>query len=307
MNTPATSLPERRLGRTNERVSVIGMGGYHLGKPDLPDLDAARLIHAGIDRGITFLDNSWDYNGGTSELRMGRALAAGGYRDKVFLMTKIDGRSAAAFTEQFEESLQRLSTDRVDLVQFHEIIRPSDADRIFAAGGALEAALAAKAAGKTRYIGFTGHKHPDILLRMFELANRHGFTFDTVQMPLNVLDAHYQSFEKLVLPVALSLDTGIIAMKTFGDHFILDTGAVAPVDMLHYGLNLPVSVVVTGIDRPEILEQAVSAALSFRPLGQDAVRALLDASATFARDGKNERYKSSGLFDSTAQNPQWLG
>ncbi len=308
MTTIATDrLPERRLGRTNERVSIIGMGGFHLGKPDLPDLDAIKLIHAGIDRGITFLDNAWDYNAGNSELRMGRALTIGGYRDKVFLMTKIDGRTAAAFSEQFEQSLHRLLTDRVDLVQFHENIRPDDADRIFAPGGALEAALAAKAAGKTRFIGFTGHKNPDYHLHMLELAKQHGFTFDTVQMPLNIFDAHYQSFEKKVLPAALELDMGIIAMKTFGDHFILDTGAVTPLDMLHYGMHLPTSVVVTGIDKPEILEQAIAAATSFAPLAQTKVETLLAASATFARDGKSELYKSTGYFDSTFQNPQWLG
>ena len=302
-----TDLPMRRLGRTNERVSSIGMGGFHLGKPDLPDADAIELIHAGIDRGITFLDNSWDYNSGMSELRMGRALTVGGYRDKVFLMTKIDGRTKAAFTEQFEQSLHRLLTDRVDLVQFHENIRPDDADRIFAPGGALEAAVAAKKAGKTRFIGFTGHKNPDYHLHMLELAKRHGFEFDTVQMPLNVFDAHYSSFEKKVLPVALERDMGIIAMKTFGDHFILDTGAVSPIDMLHYSLHLPTSVVVTGIDKPEVLDQAIAAATSFAPLGAEKIAQMLGASETFARDGKNELYKSTGFFDSTVQNPHWLG
>jgi aryl-alcohol dehydrogenase-like predicted oxidoreductase len=308
MTTPLISaLPTRRLGRTNERVSIIGMGGFHLGKPDMPDLDAIKLIHAGIDRGITFLDNSWDYNAGNSELRMGRALSIAGYRDRVFLMTKIDGRTSAAFSEQFEQSLHRLLTDRVDLVQFHENIRPDDADRIFAPGGALEAALAAKAAGKTRFIGFTGHKNPAYHLHMLDLARKNGFAFDTVQMPLNVLDAHYLSFEKIVLPRALELDMGIIAMKTFGDHFILDTGAVTPIDMLHYGMNLPTSVVVTGIDRAEILDQAIAAATTFAPLEEAKLSAMLDASATFAQDGKNELYKSSGYFDSTVQNPHWLG
>jgi aryl-alcohol dehydrogenase-like predicted oxidoreductase len=302
-----SDIPKRRLGRTEEQVSMIGMGGFHLGQPSTPDADAIKLIHAGIDRGITFLDNSWDYNNGTSELRMGRALSIAGYRDKVFLMTKIDGRTKAAASAQIEESLNRLLTDRLDLLQFHENIRPDDADRIFAEGGALEAALAAKAAGKIRYIGFTGHKDPTYHLHMLEVARTRGFTFDTVQMPLNVMDAHFKSFERQVLPRALELDMGILAMKTFGDKFILETGAVSPIDMLHYGLNLPTSVVITGIDKPEILDQAIAAATSFAPLSPAKVAEILAKTATLARDGKNEPYKTSRFFDSTVQNPSWLG
>jgi len=302
-----SDIPKRRLGRTEEMVSMIGMGGFHLGQPSTPDADAIKLIHAGIDRGITFLDNSWDYNNGTSELRMGRALSVGGYRDKVFLMTKIDGRTKAAAAAQIEESLNRLLTDRLDLLQFHENIRPDDADRIFAEGGALEAALAAKAAGKVRYIGFTGHKDPDYHLHMIEVARAHGFTFDTVQMPLNVMDAHFKSFERKVLPVALELDMGILAMKTFGDKFILETGAVSPIDMLHYGLNLPTSVVITGIDKPEILDQAIAAATTFAPLSAEKVAEILAKTAGLAVEGKSELYKTTHFFDSTVQNPSWLG
>jgi len=302
-----SDIPKRRLGRTEEMVSMIGMGGFHLGQPSTPDADAIKLIHAGIDRGITFLDNSWDYNNGTSELRMGRALSVGGYRDKVFLMTKIDGRTKAAAAAQIEESLNRLLTDRLDLLQFHENIRPDDADRIFAEGGALEAALAAKAAGKVRYIGFTGHKDPDYHLHMIEVARAHRFTFDTVQMPLNVMDAHFKSFERKVLPVALELDMGILAMKTFGDKFILETGAVSPIDMLHYGLNLPTSVVITGIDKPEILDQAIAAATTFAPLSAEKVAEILAKTAGLAVEGKSELYKTTHFFDSTVQNPSWLG
>jgi aryl-alcohol dehydrogenase-like predicted oxidoreductase len=302
-----SDIPKRRLGRTGEMVSMIGMGGFHLGQPSTPDSDAIKLIHAGIDRGITFLDNSWDYNAGMSELRMGRALSLAGYRDKVFLMTKIDGRTKAAAAAQIDESLSRLLTDRLDLLQFHENIRPDDADRIFAAGGAFEAALEAKAAGKIRYIGFTGHKNPDYHLHMIEVAKARGFTFDTVQMPLNVMDAHYNSFERKVLPVALDLDMGILAMKTFGDKFILETGAVDPIDMLHYGMNLPTSVVITGIDKPEILDQAIRAATTFAPLSEAKVAEILAKTADLARDGKNEPYKTTHFFDSTVQNPSWLG
>jgi aryl-alcohol dehydrogenase-like predicted oxidoreductase len=235
LSVPTTSeVPKRRLGRTGELVSAIGLGGFHIGMPHQPDADAIALIHAAVDRGITFLDNSWDYNAGTSELRMGRALSYGGYRDRVFLMTKIDGRTKAAAAEQIEQSLNRLLTDHLDLLQFHENIRPDDADRIFAPGGAFEAVMEAKRAGKIRFVGFTGHKNPDYHLHMIDVATANGFTFDTVQMPLNVMDAHYESFEKKVIPVALGLDMGILAMKTFGDPHILATKAVDPIDMLHY-------------------------------------------------------------------------
>jgi aryl-alcohol dehydrogenase-like predicted oxidoreductase len=300
-------IPKRRLGRTNEHVSVIGMGGFHLGMPSTPDSDIMDLIHAGIDRGITFLDNSWDYNAGMSELRMGRALSLGGYRDKVFLMTKVDGRTAASFNEQLDQSLHRLLTDRLDLIQFHENIRPDDADRIFAEGGAFEAALAAKKAGKVRFIGFTGHKKPAYHLHMIELAKQHDFTFDTVQMPINVMDAHYDSFAKNVIPVAQELDMGILAMKTFGDGFIVKTGLVDPVDMLHYSMHLPTSVVITGIDKPEILDQAIYAAVSFKPLSDAKVAEILAKTESAAAEGKNEPYKTSHFFDSTFQNPSWLG
>jgi aryl-alcohol dehydrogenase-like predicted oxidoreductase len=308
LTVPDTSeIPKRRLGRTNEYVSAIGLGGFHIGQPSQPDGEAIELIHTAIDRGITFLDNSWDYNAGMSELRMGRALSYGGYRDKVFLMTKIDGRTKAAAAEQIEQSLHRLLTDRIDLLQFHENIRPDDADRIFAEGGAFEAAMEAKEAGKIRFIGFTGHKRPEYHLHMIDVAKRHGFAFDTVQMPLNVMDAHFESFEKKVVPVAQELDMGILAMKTFGDHHILDTKLVDPIDMLHYGMNLPTSVVITGIDKPEILDQALRAATTFQPLSAEKVAELLAKTADAARDGATELYKTSHFFDSTVQNPSWLG
>jgi aryl-alcohol dehydrogenase-like predicted oxidoreductase len=300
-------IPKRRLGRTEELVSAIGLGGFHLGQSQLADADVLKLIHDAIDRGITFMDNCWDYNGGTSELRMGRALSIGGYRDRTFLMTKIDGRTKEAARRQIDQSLARLLTDRLDLLQFHEVIRPGDADRIFAPGGAIEAAIEAREAGKVRYIGFTGHKDPAIHLHAIDVAARHGFTFDTVQMPLNVMDAHYRSFEHEVVPVALEHDMGILAMKTFGDPHILATGAVPPIEMLHYGLNLPASVVITGIDKPEILDQAVEAARTFRPLEPEEVARILAKSAPFAAAGKSELYKTTHFFDGTVQNPDWLG
>lgn len=295
----------RELGTTGERVSVIGMGGYHLGK-QTDASESINLIHAGIDRGITFLDNCWDYNDGISEVRMGQALR-NGYRQKVFLMTKMDGRTAREYIKQLEESLGRLQTDTIDLVQFHEVIRMEDPDRIFAPGGAMEAAVAAREAGKIRHIGFTGHKDPAVHLRMLETAQKHSFHFDTVQMPINVMDAHFRSFTKEVMPVALRQGIGILAMKTFGDHFILDSDTVQPIEALHYGLTQPVSVVITGIDNMQVLDQAFEAVRTFKPLDQAQVASLLARTAAAASDGKFERFKTTSQFDGTAQNPKWLG
>src|SRR6267154_6809326 len=247
----------RELGTTGERVSAIGMGGYHLGKQTDAN-ESINLMHTGIDRGITFLDNCWDYNDGISEVRMGQALRDG-YRSKVFLMTKMDGRTKTAYNLQLEQSLGRLQTDTIDLVQFHEVIRMEDPDRIFAPGGALEAAIAAREAGKIRYIGFTGHKDPAVHLRMLASAQKRGFHFDTVQMPINVMDAHFRSFTNEVMPVAIQQGIGVLAMKTFGDHFILDSKTIEPVEALRYSLTQPVSVVVIGIDSMPVMEQALSA------------------------------------------------
>ena len=306
VNRPqAPDMLYRQLGTTGEIVSAIGMGGYHLGK-DNDEQGSIRLLRAGVDRGITFLDNCWDYNDGISEVRMGWGLKDG-YRQKVFLMTKVDGRTKDAYNKQLEQSLGRLQTEMIDLVQFHECIRLEDPDRIFAPGGALEAAIAARQAGKIRYIGFTGHKDPAVHLRMFEMAEKHGFKFDTAQMPINVMDAHFRSFTKQVIPVALKQGTGVLAMKTFGDHFILDTGLVPPVEMLHYGLTQPVSVVITGIDRPEILDQAIHAAKSFQPMTQAQMDTILAKTQVAASDGKYELFKTTSHFDGTAQNPKWLG
>jgi uncharacterized protein len=295
----------RQLGTTGETISAIGMGGYHLGKQSDPD-ESIRLIHAGVDRGITFLDNCWDYNGGISEVRMGQALR-NGYRQKVFLMTKMDGRTAAEYNKQLEQSLGRLQTDMIDLVQFHEVIRMEDPDRIFAPGGAIEAAVAARQAGKIRFIGFTGHKDPAVHLRMLETAQKHNFHFDTVQMPINVMDAHFRSFTHQVMPVAIEQGIGVLAMKTFGDHFILASNTVQPIEALHYGLTQPVSTVITGIDSMAILDQAFEAARTFKPLTQAEVKSLLDRTQVAASEGKFELFKTTSHFDGTAANPKWLG
>ena len=211
----------RELGTTGERVSAIGMGGFHLAKdPSTTQADAIKLVRAAIDSGITFMDNCWDYNDGISEVRMGQALKDG-YRHRVFLMSKMDARTAKDYDKQLEQSMGRLDTDVIDLVQFHEILRFEDPDRIFAEDGAIHAAMKAREAGKIRYIGFTGHKDPAIHLRMFEIAEQHGFKFDTVQMPVNAMDAHFRSFTNQVIPVAQKHGAGVLAMKTFGDGYIL--------------------------------------------------------------------------------------
>ena len=297
----------RPLGTTGERVSLVGLGGFHLAKPGGATSDeAVRIVHAAIEAGINFCDNCWDYNEGESEVRLGRALASG-YRNRTFLMTKIDGRTAAAFNTQLDQSRQRLQTDHLDLCQFHEIIRMDDPERVFADGGAMEAALRAREAGKLRYIGFTGHKSPAIHAHMFAVAAQHKFHFDTVQMPLNVMDAHFDSFEQGVLPIALAQGTGVLGMKAFGDPFILQSGVATPIEMLQYPMNLPIALQVTGIDSQAILDQALQAVRSFVPMTPEQRADLLKRTAATAADGATERYKVSHHFDGTIQHPQWLG
>jgi len=296
----------RTLGQTGEKVSALGLGGYHIGKSQLTEEESIQLIRTAVDRGMNFLDNCWDYNNGVSEIRMGKALRDG-YRQKAFLMTKIDGRTKQAAALQIDESLSRLQSDHVDLMQFHEVIRMEDPDRIFASGGAMESMLAAKRAGKVRYIGFTGHKDPFVHLRMLELAKAHDFHFDAVQMPLNVMDTHFRSFQQQVVPVLVQEKIGILGMKAFGDHFILNSNTVKPIECLHYSLNLPVSVQITGIDSMQILDQAFEAAKTFRPLSQQEVAALRERTRMAAASGQFELYKTTSHFDGTAHNPSYLG
>ncbi|MCG3114868.1 MAG: aldo/keto reductase [Candidatus Manganitrophus sp. SA1] len=295
----------RTLGRTGEEVSLIGLGGYHIGDP--PDeAEAIRIIRKAIDHGVTFMDNCWDYHDGGSEIRMGKALRDG-YREKVFLMTKIDGRTKEAAAKQLDESLRRLQTDRIDLLQHHEIIRLEDPDRIFAEGGAHEALLAARQAGKIRYIGFTGHKDPLVHLRMLEVSEKYNFRFDAVQMPLNVMDAHFRSFQNRVLPLLIEEQIGVLGMKSMGGKIILESNAATPIECLHYAMNLPTSVVITGIDSMPILDQALEAARTFRPMTAAEVAALLQRTASAAAGGRYERFKTTPMFDGTALFPQWLG
>jgi predicted aldo/keto reductase-like oxidoreductase len=300
-----TGMQYRTLGKTGEKVSMMGLGGYHIGVQK-DEAESIRIIRSAVDNGVTFLDNCWDYNDGESEVRMGKALRDG-YRQRVFLMTKIDGRTREAATKQLEDSLRRLQTDHIDLLQFHEIIRPGDPEKVFAAGAGMEAIVEARKAGKVRYIGFTGHKGPDIHLKMLATADQHNFHFDAVQMPLNVMDAHFDSFGKKVLPVLVKKQIGVLGMKPMGSGWILRSGVVKPEECLHFAMNLPTSVVITGCDKMEILESSLNAARSFKPMGEAQVTELLAKTADSAKDGKFEGYKTTDNFDGTAHNPQWLG
>ena len=303
-NTKA-ELPRRMLGRTGEKVSMVGLGGYHIGNQK-DEQESIRIIRTALDSGINFLDNCWDFNGGESEVRMGKALR-GGYRQRAFVMTKIDGRTKKAAAQQLEESLRRLQTDHIDLLQFHEIIRMEDPERVFAAGGGMEAVVEAQKAGKVRYIGFTGHKSPDIHLKMLETADAHHFHFDAVQMPLNVMDAHYNSFGKKVLPVLLKKEISVLGMKPMGAGIILRSKTVEPMECLHYAMSLPTSVVITGCDSVTLVEQAVTAAKTFLPMSETQVAALLAKTKDAAKNGEFEGYKTTTNFDGTTHNPQWLG
>jgi aryl-alcohol dehydrogenase-like predicted oxidoreductase len=285
---------------------MLGLGGSHIGTPNLSDAEAIRIIRTAIDAGLNFMDNSWDYNDGVSETRVGKALKDG-YRAKAFVMTKVDGRTKKEAGKQIDESLKRLQVDHIDLLQHHEIIRFEDPDRIFTAGGAMEAFLDAKRAGKIRYIGFTGHKDPHIHLYMLQKAKENDFHFDTVQMPLNLMDAHFRSFEKAVLPVLVAEGIGVLGMKSMGSGVLLKSNTVAPADYLRYALSLPASVVITGIDSMEILDQTLEVARNFRPLTPAETHALLVKTAAAAENGEFELFKTTSHFDSTAQNPKWLG
>jgi aryl-alcohol dehydrogenase-like predicted oxidoreductase len=298
-------MPYRELGKTGEKVSCIGLGGFHLGQSHLSEAGAIKLFHAAINRGINFSDNSWDYNQGESERRVGKALK--GYRQKVFVMTKFDGRTKGSALKQLDQSLQRLQVDYVDLWQFHENIRLDDPDRFFAEGGAVEAVLEARKAGKARYIGFTGHKDPTVHLRMLEEAEKHNFHFDTAQMPINVMDAHFRSFEKQVVPVLLQKQVALLGMKSMGDKNILGSKTVTPLECLQYALSRPTSVVITGIDSMPILEQAFQAAATYNKLSQADIAAILQKTAPAAANGQFEPFKTTAMFDSTAQHPEWLG
>jgi predicted aldo/keto reductase-like oxidoreductase len=294
----------RKLGRTGERVSAIGLGGYHIGVPK-DDRESARLIRSAIDRGINFMDNCWDYMDGKCEVWMGKALRDG-YRRKVFLMTKFDGRTKASTAKQIDESLERLQTDHVDLMQYHENIRMEDPDRFFN-DGVLEALLEARKAGKLRYIGFTGHKDPVVHLRMLEVAQAHNFHFDSAQMPLNILDAQFRSFARDVVPKLVSQGIAVLGMKPMAAGNLPQRGLATGIECLHYALNLPTSVVITGCTNTKDLDQAFEAARTFKPLTPAELSALLAKTKDAALSGKYETFKTTTMQDGTARNPQWMG
>lgn len=292
----------RTLGKTGVRVSAIGLGGYHIGEPKDPK-EGIRLIRTALDRGMNFLDNCWDYHDGESERRMGDALRDG-YRQKAFLMTKFDSRTKEGTARQIDESLKRLQTDVIDLMQYHENIRLEDPDRFFQ--GPADALLEAKKAGKIRHIGFTGHKDPIVHLRMLEQADAHGFHFDACQMPLNVMDAHFRSFAHQVVPECVKRGIAVLGIKPMGNGNVLKSGVVTPMECLHYALNLPTSVVITGCDKPEYLDQAFEAARTFKPMSASQVQALLAKTKQAAMTGRFEPFKTTTIFDGTAQHPQWM-
>jgi aryl-alcohol dehydrogenase-like predicted oxidoreductase len=298
-------MPYRTFGKSGIKVSAIGLGGSHIGNPK-DENEGIRIVRSAVDRGITFLDNCWDYHDGKSEVVMGKALRDG-YRQKVFLMTKFDGRTKDATARQIDESLKRLQTDHIDLMQYHENIRLEDPDRFFAQGGPLEALLEAKKAGKIRFIGFTGHKDPVVHLRMLDLAAQHQFHFDSAQMPLNVLDAHFRSFGRNVVPKLVEQGIAVLGMKPLAEGEIPRSGVVSAVDCLHYAMSLPTTVVITGCDTMERLDQALEAARTFKPLSKTQMAALLDKTREIAMTGRLERFKTSNIFDGTARNPQWMG
>jgi predicted aldo/keto reductase-like oxidoreductase len=298
------TVARRLLGNTGVEVSMVGLGGYHIGSVR-DEAESARLIHAAIDHGVTFMDNCWDYHDGRSEEWMGTALADG-HRQKVFLMTKLDGRTKKAAAEQLEQSLQRLRTDVIDLVQIHEVIRDTDPGRVFAEGGAIEALIEAKRAGKVRFIGFTGHKDPNIHLAMLAAADKHQFAFDTVQMPLNVLDPHFRSFEKLVLPLLTEKKIGVLGMKPMAAGNIPSTQQVSGTECLQYAMSLPTSVVITGCESMAVLEQAIQAAISWKPMPAENMTSLLERTKMLAKGGRLERFKTSRDHDGTSQHPEWL-
>jgi len=300
----SSGVPKRTLGHTGQQVSMLGLGGYHIGNPS--EAEGIKIVRTAVDSGITFMDNCWDYHDGGSEVRMGKALRDG-YLQKVFLMTKIDGRDAKTAAKQLDESLQRLQTDQIDLVQFHEVIRMNDPERIFAPGGGMEAIVKARDAGKVRFIGFTGHKSPQIHKHMLEVADQHKFKFDAVQMPLNVMDAQYESFARIVLPLLQERKIGVLGMKPIGSGILLQSGKVSAVECLRYALSLPTSVVITGCESMQDLQQALELGRNFKPLSESERAALLSKTAEVAKNGQFELYKTSTQFDGTTHNPQWLG
>lgn len=287
------AVPRRRFGKTDDEVSIIGVGGSHLGETK-DDAEAVRIVHAAIDAGVTFFDNAWEYHGGVSEERLGKALA--GRRKQVFLMTKVctHGRDKKEAMKQLEQSLRRLKTDHLDLWQVHEVVYENDPDLHFKAGGVIEALDDAKRQGKTRYVGFTGHKDPSIHLKMLS----HGYAFDSVQMPLNAFDGQFRSFEQKVLPEVAKRGMAAIGMKSLGGTGeVVQRGIVTPEEALRYAMSLPVTTTVSGIDSMAVLEQNLAVASGFEPMTPAEMQALRTRVAPHAAVGRFELYKTTLHFD----------
>src|SRR4029453_11261259 len=293
MPRSAAEIPRRPFGTSGETVSILGLGGWHLGVPKT-DRDAVRLVHEAIDAGINFLDNAWDYNDGVSESRMGRAISD--RRDRVFLMTKLctHGRDARPAMRQLEETLRRLRPDPLDLWQIHEVAFDDEPRRHFARGGAVEALDRARKQGKVRFVGFTGHKDPALHLEMLA----HDYAWDSCQLPLNCFDASFRSFEQRVLPELLRRGIAPIGMKSFcGDARAITAKVISPADALSYAMSLPVVTVVSGMESPKVLRQNLKVARGFRPLSARAMEALRRRVAPVAADGRFELYKISAAFE----------
>lgn len=297
-----SAVPLRAFGRTQEKVSVMALGGHASTNPrKLSEAESLRLIQRAVDEGITFMDNCWDYHNGVAEERMGKALAEGGRRDKTFLMTKVCGRTASEAKSNLEDSLRRLKTDRIDLWQFHEIIYDNDPDWIFADDGAIHVGRQAQKDGKVRYLGFTGHKDPSIHLKM--LAKPH--PWDAVLMPLNVMDAHFRSFQKLVLPELNKRGIAPLAMKSLGGNGSIVSQAGVPVeDALRYVLSLPIATLVSGIDSEKVLDQNLAIVRGFEPLSAEEMRAIENRTQPLAGDGRYELFKTSKNFDGPVHRKQ---
>ena len=292
-NTGPDEIPRKPFGRTGEQISIIGLGGYHLGTMRSLD-DAVRLVQEAVDAGVTFFDNAWEYNDHRSEEWMGRALQ--GQRDKVFLMTKVctHGRDKKVAMQQLEESLKRLRTDHLDLWQIHEVIYENDPDLHFAKGGVIEALDEAKKQGKVRFVGFTGHKNPAIHLKMLA----HNYPFDTVQMPLNCFDGTYRSFEQQVLPELERRGIAALGMKSLGgDGQPILHGVVGAEEALRYAMSLPVATTVSGMDSLEVLRQNLAIVRGFKPMAPEEMQALRERCRSFAADGHLELYKSTKKYD----------
>ena len=286
-----TAVPTRGFGKTDEQVSILGVGGHHLGRLK-SEQEAVAMVRRAIDLGVTFMDNAWEYHGGKSEEWMGAALQDG-YRDKAFLMTKHHGRkSKATAMQHLEDSLRRLKTDVIDLWQFHEVVYEDDANLIFSSG-AIEAANEAKRQGKVRYVGFTGHKDPNYHLEMLA----YGYDWDAVQMPINPMDAHFKSFEKEVLPVLLQRGIAPIGMKSTGSGHLLRSGAVTAAECIRYALSQPISTLVAGFDSIDMLEENAAIARDLEPLSESATEEILAKVKEPALTGKYEPFKTTRMFD----------